>query len=62
MSLIGRENELEQINRSALKIARDVANSTGTLMAGNICNSTVYDPADPESFERVRKMFDEQIK
>ncbi len=42
MRLIGRENEMEKINRAALKMAREVADETGTLMAGNVCNSTVY--------------------
>lgn len=46
MRLIGREDELENINRSALRIARQVADETNTLMAGNICNSTVFAPND----------------
>ena len=42
--MIGRENELETMNRKALQIARTVADETNTLMAGNICNTTVYTP------------------
>src|SRR6516162_7938947 len=45
LKIIGREKDLERINREALRIARKVARSTGTLFAGNICNSNIYDPA-----------------
>src|SRR5450759_391500 len=47
MKIIGRENDLERINRQALDIAKRVAHETGALFAGNICNTSIYDPADP---------------
>lgn len=62
MALIGREVELEKINRTALKIAREVADATGTLMAGNICNSTVYKADDPSTHAIVAGMFKEQVE
>ncbi|XP_012945010.1 S-methylmethionine--homocysteine S-methyltransferase BHMT2 [Aplysia californica] len=62
MRLIGRESDLERLNRSALRIAREVADQTGTLMAGNICNTCVYDPKDKSTFGPVKKMFEEQIR
>ena len=34
------------MNRAALDIAKSVARKTGTLFAGDICNTNVYDPAD----------------
>ncbi|KAJ8301856.1 hypothetical protein KUTeg_020843, partial [Tegillarca granosa] len=40
LRLIGKEDMLEKMNTEALRIAREVADRTGTLMAGNICNST----------------------
>ena len=55
--MIGRDSELEAINRKALKIAREVANETGTLMAGNICNTTIYRPDSEEVHNRIRQMF-----
>jgi len=61
LKIVGREKDLERINRQALRIAKKVARSTGTLLAGNICNSNIYDPADPKSHKAVRRMFDEQI-
>ena len=41
----------------ALKMAKEVAVRTGTLMAGDICNTTVYHAGDPDSVEQVREMF-----
>src|ERR1700716_2685807 len=49
LRIIGREQDLERINRSALEIAKTVAQETGALLAGDICNTNVYDPADPAS-------------
>ncbi len=57
LRIIGREHELEPLNRRALEIAKSVAMDTGTLMAGNICNSTVYDAANPKAQDTVREMF-----
>lgn len=60
---VNRENDLELFNRQALRLARDVANATGTLMAGNICNSAVYDknPNCPKAIEEARQIFKEQV-
>ena len=57
MRLIGIEDEVHKLNKTALKIAREVANETGTLMAGDISNTTIYDPDKPETHEEVYKMF-----
>jgi betaine-homocysteine S-methyltransferase len=61
LKIIGREKDLERINRQALRIAKKVARSTGALLAGNICNTNIYDPGDRKSQKAVRRMFDEQI-
>ena len=61
LRVIGREQELEPINRRALDIAKAVAHETGALFAGDICNTNVYDPADPASHKAVRAMFEEQV-
>ncbi len=62
MKQIGRENELECINRIALKIAREVADETGTLMAGGISNTNLYKPGDKEVERTIRSMFEEQVR
>jgi len=61
LRIIGREQDLEPINRQALDIAKAVAQETGALFAGDICNTNVYDPADPASHKAIRAMFEEQV-
>jgi betaine-homocysteine S-methyltransferase len=60
MRLIDKEHLLEEINRQALAIAKEVARDTGTLLAGDICNTNVFLP-DDESRKVVRGMFEEQV-
>lgn len=61
LKVIGREDVLEQINRQALRIAKDVADRNGCLMAGNICNTNAYEADDKKTRSAVRAMFEEQI-
>ncbi len=61
LRIIGREQDLEPINRKALDLAKAVARETGALFAGDICNTNVYDPADPASHKAIRAMFEEQV-
>ena len=60
---IGREDDLEPLNRNALRLAKEVAAEGDALVAGNICNTWVYDPDAPESSgEIVREMYREQVR
>ncbi|XP_069140964.1 betaine--homocysteine S-methyltransferase 1-like isoform X2 [Argopecten irradians] len=59
---IGRESDLEKLNRMALKIARDLANETDTLMAGGLCCTTIYDPDNTETHDKIRSIFKEQVE
>src|SRR5690348_18319614 len=43
LRVIGKENILEPLNRQALSIAGVVARETGTLLAGNLCNTNTYE-------------------
>ena len=61
LRLIGREKDLKAMNLTALKLARKVARDTGTLFAGDICNTNIYDPKDSKSEKAVRAMFEEQV-
>ncbi|MEQ9639135.1 MAG: homocysteine S-methyltransferase family protein [Alphaproteobacteria bacterium] len=61
LRLIGRENDLETINRQAIKLAREVAAEGDALVAGNICNTNAYMPGDTATEKAVRAMFEEQI-
>jgi betaine-homocysteine S-methyltransferase len=58
---IGRESDLEPMNRQALALAKEVAVETGALFAGDICNTNVYSPGDGASEREVRTMFEEQV-
>ena len=62
MRQVGREDDLETINRLALRLAREVAEETGTLFAGNISNTNIYRPNDEKITAEVRSMFDEQVR
>lgn len=61
LRLIGKEHLLEPMNRQALALAIAVADRHGALLAGNVCNTNVYDPADPRTHDQVRAMFHEQV-
>ena len=54
---IGREDDVERLNLAALKMAKDVAVAHGCLMAGNICNTHIYDPDVPQVIDPVRAIF-----
>ena len=61
LRVIGREKDLVPMNRAALGIAKRVARRTGTLFAGDLCNTNVYDPADSKAVKEVERIFDEQV-
>lgn len=59
---IGMEDALTRINENAVRIARKVAGQYGLMVAGNLCNTWVYDPQDPSTRTETRKQFDAQIR
>jgi len=62
LRMIGREADLEPLNRQALRLAKEAAADGDALVAGNICNTWVFDPDAPESSgEIVREMYREQV-
>ena len=58
---VGREDDLEAMNRQAVRIAREVAREGDALVAGNVCNTWAYDPDDPATAGIVRAMYTEQL-
>ena len=63
LRLIGKEHVLEPLNRQALEIAHSVASEVDDeppLVAGNLSNTNVYVPGDPEVTAEVRARFEEQ--
>jgi len=61
LRIIGREDDLEPLNRQALAIAKGVADETDALFAGDICNTNVFVPEDEATHRQVREMFEEQV-
>jgi betaine-homocysteine S-methyltransferase len=61
LRLIGRESDLEPMNRAALAMAKKVAAEGDALVAGNICNTNVFAAGDAASAKQVRAMFEEQV-
>lgn len=58
---VGKEGQLATLNQQALDLARNTADRTGTLLAGNVCNTNLYDPDDASTHGAVRAMFEEQV-
>jgi betaine-homocysteine S-methyltransferase len=58
---VGREGDLEAMNRQAVRIARQVAREGDALVAGNVCNTWAYDPEDSATRDTVRAMYAEQL-
>jgi betaine-homocysteine S-methyltransferase len=63
LRVIGRENDLEPMNRQAIQIANEIAKESDALVAGNICNTWEYDPNNHARTSKiVRAMYEEQVK
>jgi len=63
MRVVGRERDVEELNRQAVRLARKVAAEENAVVAGNISNTWVYDAANAEATGKVvRQMYDEQIR
>jgi betaine-homocysteine S-methyltransferase len=62
MKTVGREGDLEAMNRQAVRLARQAAEESDALVAGNIANTWVYDPDDKEATSRrVQAIYQEQV-
>src|SRR3989454_7242288 len=62
LKTVGRENDLEALNRQALRVANEVAREGDALVAGDICNTWAYDPKNKDASSRVvRAMYEEQL-
>src|SRR5947209_2034517 len=62
LKTVGREDDLERMNRQAVRIANEVAHEGDALVAGNICNTWAFDPDNVKETSRVvRAMYEEQL-
>lgn len=60
LATVGLENRLKDLNRTAVRIAREVAGDR-CLVAGNLSLTWMYEPDSASAADRVRKTFDEQL-
>jgi betaine-homocysteine S-methyltransferase len=62
LATVGLEGKVDDINRNAVQIARQVASEGDALVAGNLCLTWAYDPEDATSHDHVRALFDRQLQ
>jgi len=62
LATVGLEGSVDEINRTAVAIAREVASEGDALVAGNLSLTWAYDPADPASADHVRELLDRQLR
>ena len=48
---------MEDLNRAALRIAREVAEDTGKIMAGSVSNTPLFRENDEEMANKITDMF-----
>lgn len=61
LAQIGYAGKLADINRAAVTIAREAANNQA-LVAGDLCLTWKYKPADDTAADECRQLFDDQIR
>lgn len=62
LRVVGRDGDLEEMNRAAVRMANQVAREGGALVAANICNTWSYDPRDARRTGAiVRAQYEEQL-
>lgn len=61
LATVGLEGRVDEMNRTAIRIAREVASEGELLVAGNLSETWGYDPQDPSSGRHVREMLDRQL-
>ena len=61
LATVGLDNKLEELNRAAVRVAREVAGDK-CLVAGNLSLTWMYEPNSSTAADKVRKTFDEQLK
>jgi betaine-homocysteine S-methyltransferase len=62
LATVGLAGKVDEINRTAVKVAREVAAEDDALVAGNLSLTWAYLPEDPSSPDHVRELFDRQLE
>ena len=61
LETVGMKGKVDDINRSAVLVARKVAAEGDVLVAGDLSLTWAYEPGDPASHDHVRALFDRQL-
>jgi betaine-homocysteine S-methyltransferase len=61
LATVGLGGRVDDMNRAATRIAREVAAEGDVLVAGNLSCAWVYGPDDPATHRRTRELFDRQL-
>jgi len=62
LATVGLAGKVDDINRTAVQVAREVANEGDALVAGNLSLTWAYEPDDAASPDHVRQLFDRQLQ
>ena len=62
LATVGLAGKVDEINRAAVRIAREAASEGDALVAGNLSLTWAYDPKDRASADHVRALFDRQLE
>ena len=62
LATVGLADKVDEINRNAVRIAREVASEGDALVAGNLSLTWAYLPDDPSTADHVRSLFDGQLQ
>jgi betaine-homocysteine S-methyltransferase len=62
LATVGLAGKVDDINRAAVQIARQVAAEGDAMVAGNLSLTWAYEPDDATSADHVRALFDRQIE
>src|SRR4029453_4168159 len=62
LATVGLAGKVDEINRTAVKVAREVASEGDALVAGNLSLTGAAPPEAPPSSDHVRELFDRQLR
>jgi betaine-homocysteine S-methyltransferase len=62
LATVGLKDKVDEINRTAVQVAREVASEGDALVAGNLSLTWAYLPQDATSADHVRALFDRQLQ
>jgi betaine-homocysteine S-methyltransferase len=62
LATVGLAGRVDDINRTAVQVARQVAAESDALVAGNLSLTWAYLPEDHSSANHVRELFDRQLE